>query len=1214
MPALHPLIHLLARALPLAALIVIGSPAPARAVPAAAAPGAAAITSIIQYQELPTEAKQRPATFRFECDVTYYDSELNLLWVQDGESAAQIVPGPRPLPIQPGQRILVTGTHPPGSDLSFANASFQVVALASPAPLATENRLEQTSLLNNRLVTVEAIVDRLAPPSNGRQQYLLSVEGRPASAWLRLAPGQKAPDLTNTRVRFTGVYNSSREPNGGPASLSLMVSSAERLLVLSPLKTDPRFELPRTPIDRLNDCPPNTLVHLMGVSSGGTPGHSIQLRDSSGQIELLTAQTLAGAVGTPVEAIGYPRVSGSSWQLANAVYRPIARPDNQLVAPTSIPPLLLAAQVSALPASDATAAHPVRLTGVVTWSHPESPLLYIQDSTGGLCVRRPPNEAIPSQPGQRIEIHGSTAMGQFAPTVEASGIVGLGAAPLPSPKAVSLDHALTGAEEAERLELSGYVRAIRREGQWATLELATAAGDFTAKVATSEDLTRVADSVVRLTGVCSASANEQRQLQSVTLWLADPAAIEITEAAPADNFDRPLRDIASLGRYGSIQTYEHRIKVRGTVTHHTPGVSIQIIEAGAPLLVLSRDPAPLKQGDQIEAVGFLGRHGRRLALREAYVRKSGTAPLPSPLTMVSADQLRPAFVGRLVQLDGHLIATAAAGRKLRLTIQSESGLFEAYLRTAAPNNSAAPPWPTGSTLSLTGVYDLQYDAYGQPNLVQLHLQDAANVTLLQRPPWLDRGRILTLASVLALGILLVSLWGATLRQRVRRQTDQIRRQLERESLMEAELQRTSKLESLGLLAGGIAHDFNNLLTVVKGNLSLVGLDPGLQPDSAACLRDADKAISRSRDLTMQLLTFAKGGDPVRTAVALADIVQETTRFALHGSPVRAEFALAPDLWPAQVDKGQIGQVVQNIVINAAQALPQGGRIHIALTNETVPAGDLLLAAGRYLRLTLSDNGPGIAPEALPHIFDPYFTTKKTGHGIGLATVHSIVKKHQGHITVASTLGQGTIFKIWLPAAAAVAAVAAPSTAQLPTAGPAAARPPATTPAPAAAPAATAVPVAAAAPVASAALPPSSAAAPAAVPAPAIRQRGRALVLDDEECIRRMSSAMLQRLGLEPVAVADGHDALRAYTQARQEGRPFALVILDLTIPGGLGGEETMRELLKTDPEVRAIVSSGYSNNPVLSDHRRYGFKGKVSKPYQFADLGLVVDQLLPKSN
>lgn len=362
-----------------------------------------------------------------------------------------------------------------------------------------------------------------------------------------------------------------------------------------------------------------------------------------------------------------------------------------------------------------------------------------------------------------------------------------------------------------------------------------------------------------------------------------------------------------------------------------------------------------------------------------------------------------------------------------------------------------------------------------------------------------------------------------------------------------------------MLAGGIAHDFNNLLTVVMGNLSLMRGQTDLEPDTVACIDQAEQAVGRSRDLTMQLLTFAKGGNPVRTAVSLSEVVQEVTRFTLHGSNVRANFTAPPDLWPADVDKGQISQVVQNIVINAVQAMAQGGRLDLDLANEEVTVDHRLLAAGRYIRLTISDTGPGIPPHALPRIFDPYFTTKKAGHGIGLATVHSIVKKHQGHITVSSPPGGGARFQIWLPAA--------PS------------------PLPGGAPPPPAAPVAA-------------------------TNRGRALVLDDEEPIRRLATAMLKHLGFETIAVSDGADAIRTYAAARHEGRPFKLVILDLTIPGGVGGEETIRELRRIDPEVCAIVSSGYSNNPVLSDHRAFGFKGMVSKPYELNDLALVVEELL----
>ncbi len=369
-----------------------------------------------------------------------------------------------------------------------------------------------------------------------------------------------------------------------------------------------------------------------------------------------------------------------------------------------------------------------------------------------------------------------------------------------------------------------------------------------------------------------------------------------------------------------------------------------------------------------------------------------------------------------------------------------------------------------------------------------------------------------------------------------------------------ELLRASKLESVGLLAGGIAHDFNNILTVILGNISMARAFAPADNPLTTTLAAAEKAAIRATDLTRQLLTFSKGGAPVKKTASLGEIINETVSFVLHGSNVSSQIVLPVDLWPVDVDVGQISQVINNLAINACHAMPEGGRLHIRANNVTFDSqSGGALKAGRYVCISVQDHGTGIPPENLPRIFDPYFTTKKHGSGLGLASSYSIIRKHDGEIRVESELGRGTVFHIYLPAAEGTVRNA-------------------TEP----------------------------------VIAPPMSGRGRILVMDDEEPIRQLITRMLQPLGYRITATPDGTDALREYEEARAKGNPFSAVILDLTVPGGMGGKETMQRLLVLDPDVRAIVSSGYSEDPVMARYREFGFCGVVAKPYRLQELSMAL--------
>ncbi|MEW6417765.1 MAG: PAS domain S-box protein [Nitrospirota bacterium] len=378
--------------------------------------------------------------------------------------------------------------------------------------------------------------------------------------------------------------------------------------------------------------------------------------------------------------------------------------------------------------------------------------------------------------------------------------------------------------------------------------------------------------------------------------------------------------------------------------------------------------------------------------------------------------------------------------------------------------------------------------------------------------------------------------------------------------MEEELLRTEKLESIGILAGGIAHDFNNLLTAILGNISLSKLIANPEDSVYERLVEAEKASLRAKDLAKQLLTFSKGGVPVKKVIMLSELVMESTRFALRGSDVKCEFSIPDDLWPVEADEGQISLAVQNIIINADHAMPEGGIIHVSCKNVNVDKDDIKsLKGGRYVMISIKDQGVGIPAEHLERIFDPFFTTKEKGSGLGLTTTYSIIKKNDGYITVESEVGVGTTFHLYLPASQKKLYKKEKKEKRIDV------------------------------------------------------RKGKILVLDDEEMVRLVAGTMLKRIGYEVEFAVDGHEAIDLYKKAMDLNQPFDAVIMDLTIPGGMGGKEAIKRLLEIDPEVNAIASSGYSNDPVMADFRKYGFCGIVAKPYTLEELNQVLYTVMKRS-
>ncbi len=376
--------------------------------------------------------------------------------------------------------------------------------------------------------------------------------------------------------------------------------------------------------------------------------------------------------------------------------------------------------------------------------------------------------------------------------------------------------------------------------------------------------------------------------------------------------------------------------------------------------------------------------------------------------------------------------------------------------------------------------------------------------------------------------------------------------------MEEELLKVKKLESVGVLAGGIAHDFNNILVAILGNINLALLDGNLEERTRKLLSEAEKASIRAKDLTLQLLTFSKGGEPVKQTASIADIIQDSADFVLHGSNVACRYSLPENLWLVNIDKGQISQVIQNIIINANHAMPSGGNIQVNCENVESQAtpGVSLPDTNKYIKIDISDSGTGIPDDLIDKIFDPYFTTKEEGSGLGLAVTHSIITKHDGFIYVQSKPGEGTTFTLYLPA----------STQKQKQENKEAIKTSA--------------------------------------------NKAKIMIMDDEEMVRDVAKAIFVMLGHEVILAVNGEEAVELYKKQSDLGQPIDIIIMDLTIPGGMGGESAVQEILAINSEAKVIVSSGYSNDPIMAHYQDYGFSAAIVKPFQVQDIMDVINKLL----
>lgn len=1105
-----------------------------------------------------TEERARSYPLRLEGRVNFVDPLWGNLWIEvDGRGRFLPLAIANPPVLRSGQRVRLEGTLVPVHGLSADRVQVTVLdEQMEVVPVSTIGRISDVRTFDREVVLAEGYVDEQQLIDSQHLRLTLLIDDRRVICWVPPDPFALLPEWQGSFVRVTAVYSGRIDPTGTEASVELWVARQSDVVEIGTIATDPRFDLPVSPCGRINEAGLGTLVRVRGQMRRRDIGSHFILRDRTGEVLVHSLQRERLPAGTEIEVLGRTAIVGSRWVLQSAFFRRAQTPAEHPAADGQV--LDRIERIRSLTPAQSAEGQNVDIGGIVTWSLPDADFFFLQDLSGGIRVRLPEGIAPPALQ-KAVRVEGRTQRGPFGATVAATKLHDVGSMAHPFPKRLTYTQAITGSEDGQWVEMRGFIRRTASEGDWRWIYVTTPDGEFVGHLHSPVNFVATPGSLLRVKGVCEVTADAKNRINGVRLRIPFLHDIIVEEDAPAEVFDLPARPIADLRQLFAMEEIV-RARISGQVLHHVPGQYLVVQEGDSSVTVFSREPGQLTPGDRIDAVGIVGQEGARVVLRESVFRRTGAdvAPEPTEVPDLSVQDFRHDL--RLVRVKGTLLDSSRHADRLHFTLQADNAIFDAEL--AHPMGAApAGVFSRGMVLELTGIYRIAFDDFDRPRGFQVQLRTIDDLVVLRRARFWTVPRALAVAGGLGGCTLLVFLWVAALRHRVRRQTEQIRAQVEKQSNLEAELERAQRFRSLGLLAGGLAHDFNNLLTGILGNVTLAMLDEKALQAAGDSLRDIEASAKRARDLTQQLVTFAKGGDPLRDNVDLAALLHRAAGFALSGAKARAEFTIPGDLWPVHADRDQLGRALQNLLVYVRGTLVDGGIISIRAENETTEERSGVVAAGRYVLVTIEDRGAGLPPERLPGFFDPYAATKFGDDRFSLAIAYSIVKRHGGHLEVESAMGEGTVFHLWVPAAAELAHAAAAADHPEPT-------------------------------------------------LPLEIAGTRVLLMDDEDTIRRLGERLLHRLNCEIRTVPDGASCIAAYREAMTAGRRFQVVILDLTVPGGMGGRECMAELLKLDPNVRGIVSSGYSNDPVMANHRQHGFRAVVPKPYAVTVLAEAIRKVL----
>jgi len=752
--------------------------------PGSTLPNQPALTALDEVWTLDAVDKSKTFTINLEASVEYYDPYWKLLWVRVGDDAVSYIPvAGKPLSIRSGQRVKFTGVEIPADGLSGDKVTSTVLIEKekSPAFIPVDDPRKLAGL-NAKRMSFRAFVNRVREVDPHHLELLVATPQQSVIANVFLEDSDPIPNFDKMFVELDGVVVVTANSAGNTTQIAMWMASLKSVRASGTLRSEKTFQNPLVPIESLREIPADKLVRVAGTVHAHVPGEPLVLRDESGQVYVETAQQTAVREGETVEAVGYPVLRGTSWTLERAWYRSSAANsanaavDNQ----EGLPRLRLADQVVSLSPEEASKHYAVSITGAVTWSNPASKFFFVSDSSGSVRVNCDAKGA-PVPPMQEfVKLTGTSIAGSYSTEVSAETIQRVGPAGLPDPAAVSLEQAMTGVQENSWVSLEGFIRAIKQDGPWAEMNVLTSGGEFVAVVPWDPAVAQLTSDVVKLTGVCTAIPDEQRQLTGIKLWVPSVSQIVVQEETSETPFGIPRRTIASLRRFSTVKQLNRHVHVAGTVIHASLARDLSIQDGSSTLRIYEQKEGRFELGDVIEAVGFPVREGASVILREAVVRKIASGVEPVAAAVNQAVPVEPELDGRLVMASGRLLESFAHEGGLRVSLGAKDMAFECILESVPPDFSLEG-WQPGAELKVTGVYMVQLDESHQPHRFQIRMRTVRDVQVLHPASWWSVQHALLVVAAISVALFAGLLWVVVLRRRVRVQMEQLRAQWETET-------------------------------------------------------------------------------------------------------------------------------------------------------------------------------------------------------------------------------------------------------------------------------------------------------------------------------------------------------------------------------------------------------------------------------------------------